>query len=172
MQVHVDSDIKLCFLRLQFGRQRCINGQTICTYWCRPSGHVTCRNSLHCFGMVQRYIALWKKGSLSEYPSWCNRSLTNAVSVSSICLLEGAALSWEDPNVTLSWIALQVLWNSDTQSSYDTTLLFFFTGLWREKSLSVLFRTGLDDGWVLRQDRQEEKFVGWIQYGCPLGHDL
>jgi hypothetical protein len=25
---------------------------------------------------------------------------------------------------------------------------------------------------VLRQDRVEEEFVGWIQYGCPLGHDL
>jgi hypothetical protein len=25
---------------------------------------------------------------------------------------------------------------------------------------------------VLHQDRQEEEFVGWIQYECPLGHDL
>jgi hypothetical protein len=138
MQVHVDNDIKLCFIHLQFGPQRCISGQTIYTYWCQPSGLVMRRNSLRCFGMVQRNTTWWKKGSLSEYPSWCNRSLTNAVSVSSICLLEGAALSWEDPNVTLSWIALQVLWNLYTQSSYDTTLLFFFTGLWREKSLSVL----------------------------------
>jgi hypothetical protein len=32
MQIHVDRDIKLCFIRLQFGPQRCINGQTIYTY--------------------------------------------------------------------------------------------------------------------------------------------
>jgi hypothetical protein len=105
------------------------------------------KNSLRCFGRVHKYTAWWKKGSLSEYPSCCNTSLTNAVSDSSICLLEGAGLSWDDTNVTLSWIALQVLWNSDTQSSYDTTLLFFLIGLWRENSLSVLLEDG--QGWWL-----------------------
>jgi hypothetical protein len=38
-----------------------------------------------------------------------------------------------------------------------------------ERILCLSFlRTGLDVGWVLGQGWQEE-FVGWIQYGCPLG---